>query len=743
MRPFARITFCCTGLDEPLFKSITKKILKLGGLLSYDLTSQVNVLIVGDVQRRTDKYEFAVRNRADIVFLDCNSVLELYHLWLAGEDITYDSKSKDTSLSGVSGDQPTRMLEVLRRRYSLGALTDYVVFIGRINDTNAAGVPELEQICSQMNCCKCISKHFMSDSKRKFAGKQVVFITDEPHGVRVDAARKEGIPIIHHKWLLDCYKRNSTLQYDPYYLLEFAQHIEQFDEIGRDACDCWDDLNDFNAITDKYRLIPEEEEEEILRKKSISKRLKPQGDKLWHKVMGSDSQTENKLSNTNITVKDEDDHNEGSLDGIFYGIDFVIHESFKEQHSMILKKVILQNGGNVINSAIDNSSSILVLPSSVPLDELDIVPDLNDNTLVTEFFIERCLHYKKLLLPIDSWSSPFLSTNSFKVLCNRKVNKPDETFVISITGFSGVELLHLVKMLKALEPMGIKYSEYLDRSTDLLLVNLAVLPSITKTHPLWNNNYKDLFTECLTSQTHTNQVFRNSLKRKIQYIKEDHCIPMATPGFIIEIFKQSKKLVENKNDDEVRILLNNIHWLVLSPKGKKSDFEFRLINGTLEKTRTHVDKSILSSNSNIHISNSNNKMSENMRLKRSTSELLEKVRNNNDHRNNDIQYKRVKVDHSRDISEKRAIRHSTELDTLKENIPDVLPTNEKGIPKIIRSTSWGSVMSEEMSSKRDDNINNEPTVVVNQENMNQTQVTYGSISEKLMRNEPKSRKSRA
>lgn len=74
MRPFARITFCCTGLDEQLFKSISKKVLKLGGLLSYDLTSQVNVLIVGDLHRRTDKYEFAVRNRPDIVFLDCNAI---------------------------------------------------------------------------------------------------------------------------------------------------------------------------------------------------------------------------------------------------------------------------------------------------------------------------------------------------------------------------------------------------------------------------------------------------------------------------------------------------------------------------------------------------------------------------------------------------------------------------------------------------------------------------------------------
>ncbi|KAL3232503.1 DNA replication regulator DPB11 [Nakaseomyces bracarensis] len=731
MRPFARITFCCTGLDEPLFKSISKKILKLGGLLSYDLTSQVNVLIVGDVQRRTDKYEFAVRNRADMVFLDCNAVLELYHLWLAGEDITYDSKGKDHSMSGVSGDQPTRMLDLLRRRHTLAPMTDYVVFIGRINNSDEANVKELEELCSHMNCCKCISKHFMSDAKRKFAGKQVVFITDEPHGVRVEAARKDGIPVIHQKWLLDCYKRNATLQYDPYYLLEFAVHIEDFKEIGRDSCDCWDDLDNFNVITNNSRLIPEEDEEEVLRKKSVSKRLKPHGDKLWQKVMNKDAPgTSNHLSTSALEndipiIKEEEDRFDSNA--IFTGIKFQVHKSFKEEHSMILRKVILQNGGDTVEES-ESSRCILVLPSSKPLDELNEMIDEQKHTVVTEFFIERCLHYKKLLLPIDCWSSPFMATNNFKILCNRKSNKLGDPFVVSITGFSGVELLHLVKMLKALEPMGIKYSEYLDKSTDLLLVNLAVLPSITKTHPLWNNYYMDLFNECAISQTHTNQVFRNSLKRKIQYIKEDHCIPMATPGFIVEIFKQSKKLVDGQAGEGIRILLNNIHWLVLAPRGKKADFEFKLVKKSTEEHCNIVDKAVLSSNTGKANTNT---MSGNMSLKRTTSELLEKIniKTKQDSTNDIIKFKRVKV--GNDI--KTAARHYSDLDSINDDLRN--SDHEKRIPNIIRTTSWGSVMSEDMNRS---SINNElqhsNIPYANQENINQTQVTYGTISEELRKN---------
>lgn len=720
MRPFARITFCCTGLDEQLFKSISKKVLKLGGLLSYDLTSQVNVLIVGDLHRRTDKYEFAVRNRPDIVFLDCNAILELYHLWLAGEDVAH---SNDSGMAHV--DQSVRMLDILAKRYTLGPLTDYVIFIGRIRNDTLTNVPQLEEFCSAMNCCKCISKHFMSDSKRKFAGKQVVFITDEPNGVRVDAARKENIPVIHYKWILDCYKRNATLQYDPYYLLEFAMHIEDIKEIGRDSCDCWDDLDD----PAQNRLVYEDEENRMTQRKSISKRLKPHGDKLWQKVMSSKDSKDQEISSINENEPNsaplhnlEADISQSDVKdgGIFHGLAFIINDAFKIDHRKILEKVITQHGGNITYDIQDEGAYryLELVPSHIPIEDIIINKNIGIDSTVTEFFIERCLHYKKQLLPIDSWSSPYLYSTKFKILASNRSNKE---FVISITGFSGVELLHLVKMLKALGNFGIKYSEYLDKKTDLLLVNLAVLTSITKDHSLWNNQYHDLFLQNSESITQINQIFRNSLKRKIQFIKEEHCIPMATPAFIIDIFRKAKDLYYNPTTIDHTIHLNNIQWLVLSRKGKKTEFEFKVVRSSIpiDQRKALVDKSVLSSVEQAEKSSDINQRL----LKRSASELLQKFKEKPElsPSKSDFTHKRVRLNVI-----------PPEIEQRKSSLGDKIPNLKKvDIQPVIRTTSWGSILAEGHDMQRKELIEL-PSDDMNRNNnrnpIDQTQVTYGSVS---------------
>ena len=145
--------------------------------------------------------------------------------------------------------------------------------------------------------------------------------------------------------------------------------------------------------------------------------------------------------------------------------------------------------------------SYYIIPSNKALDSFNDLPEIIDDNdgIVTEFFIERCLYYQKLLHPIDLWSKPFLSTIEFQVSSSSKLLHHEfssSPFLnVTITGFSGVELLHLTKVLNLLKPMGINYVEYLNKSTDILLINLAALPSIPKTHPLWSNEFSDLFTQ--------------------------------------------------------------------------------------------------------------------------------------------------------------------------------------------------------------------------------------------------------
>ena len=177
----------------------------------------------------------------------------------------------------------------------------------------------------------------------------------------------------------------------------------------------------------------------------------------------------------------DNDHQNTISTLIFSDCSFVIHQKFPANHRSILTKIIVQNGGRVENSRMDSvyEHSYFVIPSDCPLDSFDDLPGIadDDDGIVTEFFVERCLYYQKLLDPIDSWSRPFLNTLDFQVLFSPKLLHHDvssSSFLnVTITGFSGVELLHLTKILNFLKPMGIHYAEYLNMSTDILLINLA------------------------------------------------------------------------------------------------------------------------------------------------------------------------------------------------------------------------------------------------------------------------------
>ena len=75
-KPFQGLVFCPTSLPLSVSDTISHKVTKLGGTYTKDLTRLVNVLVVGELF--TAKYNFAVKNRTDIVFVSPGSVDQLY-----------------------------------------------------------------------------------------------------------------------------------------------------------------------------------------------------------------------------------------------------------------------------------------------------------------------------------------------------------------------------------------------------------------------------------------------------------------------------------------------------------------------------------------------------------------------------------------------------------------------------------------------------------------------------------------
>ncbi|CCE61805.1 hypothetical protein TPHA_0B01320 [Tetrapisispora phaffii CBS 4417] len=589
MKPFHGITFCPTAIQaEEASRLISKQIIKLGGNFSKDLTKYVNVLVIGQ-SKNTEKYKFAVKYRADIIFINVATLNQIYQLWLSGDDVTLENHSNFEHLKG-DGRLKARMMAVLQAKYSIPPLENFRVFIGRISQKlkfpddkpATAELPkilDLEKVCTKLGVASCNSNNFIKDC-RSTTSSPAVFITDNPQGARVDAARSQGLAIIHYKWLLDCLKRNAMLQFDPYYLLDNVLN-SLYDDIGSNACECWDKIGDYNLMktrnkdVDNINKDSDTGDSTIITSTMLNK-FKTEGNKLWNKVISNNlSQGTNMEKNKPIIHNGIDQKIALRADTgrCFDKYKFHIHNSFSEKHQRILEKVIQQNDGTIIEDMPDSNideTVFIIIPCDRSIEELGVSSNSN---LVTEFFVERCLHYKKLLLPLDSWSKPFLLTKEFEIKPNKKLLHSENLHLnVSITGFHGVELLHLTKIFDILKPMGINYMKYLNRTTDLLIINLSSLPSIPEDHVLWKNEYSDLFIEDhKTNQEKNNkQVFRNSMKKKIEFIKEEHSIPVVTPVFLLEMFHKANEV----SDAEIGQLihLNNMNWCIMCPRGKKDDF---------------------------------------------------------------------------------------------------------------------------------------------------------------------------
>lgn len=705
MKPLHNITFCPTGInDEDISRAISKKIIKLGGYYSKDLTRQVNVLIIGQT-KITNKYKFAVRHRYDMIFINVNVIDILYERWLAGDDITMTNELKKTDSDSIT----INTLNMLKTRYSSHALENFYIFIGRIEKFP---IDEVEKLCHLQKCYKCNSTHFVKDCNIRSDTNTVLFITDSLHGARARAALEQNIPIVHYKWVLDCYKRKAMLEYDPHYLLSKVPPNTPFEKIGLGSCECWDSLE--NSTTSNLQEFnnPTVTATTATTSANLFNKFKSQGDKIWQKAMSNDSKSKilplTEKSARLLPPPSSAAVEVAKNESIFKDCTFQIVEAFPDSHFKILKRVIEQNSG-VIDAI---GAKYIVVPSNIPLNKLfDVRLEEIDKIVVTEFFIERCLHYKTLISPPDSWSKPFYRSSDVRLNPSKSLlHDTNQILQVAITGFNGVELLHLDKILQIMEPMGIKFTEYLNKTTDLLIINLSSLPSIPHTHPLWKNKYGDLFTmQIETDNRMSSQVFRNSMKRKIEFVKQEHSIPVVTPAFLIDLFLHTSKL---KSKKEI-VYLNNVNWCIICPRGAKENFTVEL-----------VSRDKLDHKKDIPFSTSPS--SKGPSIKETRLEVLEKVKF---------------ADVSK-LPRKRA-QHSITRDTLNSNVEappssaDVkrICTNTSLHSKITRSSSWGNMMSEQVDTNDNkDNTSSENFEVQPISDnvgtlISHTQVTYGTSSD--------------
>ena len=315
--------------------------------------------------------------------------------------------------------------------------------------------------------------------------KQITHLVSfRTEGAKYKAARSWGIRVVAPEWLWDSLERGMILDeelYDP---------VVPIGERGKGA---WDKTKELRQTLLGKR--PREssgigDEGRRKMRRTASARITNQSQQMLGDIIGAAPAVQNAKTGewdevdngqrhkTNTAVPRRDfeacsarclgPSSPSTHGGVFQGCRFYLH-GFDSRKRSVLHGHVVSNGGDT-SEALDNMHlcnenhhTFLVVPSEMPLSEH---PDLSDNTapmqIVTEWWIERCLHHKQFSEPSEHVIGrpiPHFPLQSFRGM------------TISSAAFLGIDRLHVGKVTKLL---GAIYSEDFTPQVTVLVTKSAV-----------------------------------------------------------------------------------------------------------------------------------------------------------------------------------------------------------------------------------------------------------------------------
>lgn len=497
-QPLEGLKFSSTSVPSELINDLSEKIKSMGGEYFNHLMSDVKFLIVGD--RDTAKYNFSVQKRHDIVFLTPRSIRELHTKWIEGEDV-----------------------DILDYSFRLKTFENCMICLSRMEGFEKDDITrKVEDAGGSVTTSLTVSN--------------TVVVTTEKSGKRYTKALEWGIPTVHPKWIIDSTQRQAMLECRYY-------DISQLDlaSIGNDSCHVWD------------KIKPQLQENLDVESLKVKRKNKPA---IWSSIMGNvkplisldrGDQWEEDEGPSDVSVKKRKIGQEQSISQLFLGFNFAFHGFSASQHKTLVKVVTSHSGD--VTTFDDIATTHFVVPSALAKNN---VP-LTEAKVVTEWFIERCLHYHKLVL--DPWCYPlkFLGARLNLKIC--------------ISGFTGVEQLHIKKLI---ELIGCSFCETLTKDRDILVINLNTIGLTKENTP---NLFKYEHAELLDAPTSSASL--SSTKNKINACKAWE-IPIVSLSYLWEIV-YTGTLPE----------LFDLQWCLFAPRDSdkpKSLMEYvkKLSNGVFE-----------------------------------------------------------------------------------------------------------------------------------------------------------------
>ncbi|KAI9816764.1 MAG: hypothetical protein M1827_001409 [Pycnora praestabilis] len=480
--PLADVVLCCTSIPPEKRTELAAVASQMGAVHKLDLTSDVTHLIVGDSD--TPKYKYVARERPDVKVLGLEWVEAVRVSWMAG------------------GETDVGALEDQYRLPTFAGL--------RICVTGFEDLVERERL---MNVIVANGASYDGDLTKRVTH----LIARGTRSKKYEYAKVWGQKIVSLEWLDDCLERGMILDENLYHL-DLPQ-----EERGRNA---W--IRQTVALTIAGKRPREEGQSQVgsdvnrrKLRRTASARLGSQNEDLWDDIVGGvmpakrRKSTEWKESHErkgnegvapSVTTKQVDVERSDTMDrrfpeqenpsakktvsgilpkantttnrGIFEGRKFFVHGFDERQHS-ILQHHLKSHDGEIASTLSDLQWAIpsaegeipnnyLVIPHTLDMTRVSqLLSEECQVTTVTEWWVERCLHKKILVHPLAHVANTPL--REFPIPGFNRT-------IICSTAFSGVDLLHVSKVVKLI---GATYDEYLTSNASVLVSN-SVLPSKEK-----------------------------------------------------------------------------------------------------------------------------------------------------------------------------------------------------------------------------------------------------------------------
>lgn len=440
---FQGFTFTMTDLSKKEKAQISNIIATMGGKVKEHLTTDTNVLIVGNIN--TPKSQFCLKNRNDVTLLYPDDLYDIF------------KRFKEKSIKNLT-------IQILDD-YPWPIFHSCLFCLSRLRD--------VDNPCYDKDYITKLIEYFGGKSISSLTPRVTYLITDKREGKRYESAIDWKIHAIHPKWIIDCCKCQRILNPALYDI----SVIKNSNEIGNNAFKEYRNIIDYGST---------------------------KNNPIYNSIISEKNKNKDDINNIKNNLL------------LFKGLIFSCFGFTSIQLNKLIE--ILKLNGAEIQEEYDLSVTHVLIPSTFTFDQIPEkvvkLMDISDSKIINEWFIERCLFYKKICT--DSWSLP------------PKYLRLDYKLKIHITGFIGIEHLHITKLIKNLN---LTIQTELTKDCNFLLANLLSLGLNKSNSP---QLFKYEFNDILNSITTINTSSTNLTKKKINSAKKWN-IPVVSLAFLWEL----------------------------------------------------------------------------------------------------------------------------------------------------------------------------------------------------------------